>query len=139
VAKIAKPALFSIDDDPEVLQAIKRDLQQVYGRNYRVLSVDSGKKALEVLQMLRLRNQSVALFLVDQRMPHMTGVEFLQKAMELFPEAKRVLLTAYADTDAAIRAINIVNTDYYLLKPWNPPEEHLYPILNDFCGGDTKG
>jgi thioredoxin reductase (NADPH) len=131
VAKIAKPALFSIDDDPEVLQAIKRDLQQVYGRNYRVLSVDSGKKALEVLQMLRLRNQSVALFLVDQRMPHMTGVEFLQKAMELFPEAKRVLLTAYADTDAAIRAINIVNTDYYLLKPWNPPEEHLYPILND--------
>lgn len=131
MAKIAKPALFSIDDDPEVLQAIKRDLQQVYGRNYRILSVDSGKKALEVLQTLRLRNQSVALFLVDQRMPHMTGVEFLHKAMELFPEAKRVLLTAYADTDAAIRAINIVKTDYYLLKPWNPPEEHLYPILND--------
>lgn len=131
MANIAKPALFSIDDDPEVLQAIKRDLQQVYGRNYRILSVDSGKKALSVLQTLKLRNQSVALFLVDQRMPHMTGVEFLQKAMELFPEAKRVLLTAYADTDAAIRAINIVNTDYYLLKPWNPPEEHLYPILND--------
>ncbi len=131
MTKIAKPALFSIDDDPEVLQAIKRDLQQVYGRNYRILSVDSGKKALEVLQALKLRNQSVALLLVDQRMPHMTGVEFLQKAMQLFPEAKRVLLTAYADTDAAIRAINIVKTDYYLLKPWDPPEEHLYPILND--------
>ena len=131
MVKIAKPALFSIDDDPEVLQAIKRDLQQVYGRNYRVLSVDSGEKALSVLQTLKLRNQPVALLLVDQRMPHMTGVEFLQKAMELFPEAKRVLLTAYADTDAAIRAINIVKTDYYLLKPWNPPEEHLYPILND--------
>ncbi|MDJ0592872.1 MAG: FAD-dependent oxidoreductase [Pleurocapsa sp. MO_226.B13] len=131
MVKIAKPALFSIDDDPEVLRAIKRDLQQVYGRNYRVLSVDSGEKALSVLQTLKLRNQPVALLLVDQRMPHMTGVEFLQKAMELFPEAKRVLLTAYADTDAAIRAINIVKTDYYLLKPWNPPEEHLYPILND--------
>lgn len=131
MVKIAKPALFSIDDDPEVLQAIKRDLQQVYGRNYRVLSVDSGEKALEVLQTLKLRNQSVALLLVDQRMPYMNGVEFLQQAMELFPEAKRVLLTAYADTDAAIRAINIVKTDYYLLKPWNPPEEHLYPILND--------
>ncbi|MDJ0567979.1 MAG: FAD-dependent oxidoreductase [Pleurocapsa sp. MO_192.B19] len=131
MAKLAKPALFSIDDDPEVLQAIKRDLQQAYGRNYRVLSVNSGKKALEVLQELKLRNQPVALLLVDQRMPHMTGVEFLQKAMELFPEAKRVLLTAYADTDAAIRAINIVKTDYYLQKPWNPPEEHLYPVLND--------
>ena len=131
MAKIAKPAIFSIDDDPEVLRAIKRDLQQVYGRNYRVLSVESGKKALEVLQELKLRNQSVALFLVDQRMPHMTGVEFLQKAMDFFPQAKRVLLTAYADTDAAIQAINIVKTDYYLLKPWNPPEEYLYPILND--------
>ena len=131
MAKIAKPALLSIDDDPEVLRAIKRDLQQVYGRNYRVLSVDSGKKALEVLQTLKLRNQSVALLLVDQRMPHMTGVGFLQQAMEIFPKAKRVLLTAYADTDAAIRAINIVKTDHYLLKPWNPPEEHLYPVLND--------
>ena len=131
MAKIAKPALLSIDDDPEVLRAIKRDLQQVYGRNYRVLSVDSGKKALEVLQTLKLRGQSVALLLVDQRMPHMTGVEFLQRAMEIFPKAKRVLLTAYADTDAAIRAINIVKTDHYLLKPWNPPEEHLYPVLND--------
>ncbi|MBE9170877.1 FAD-dependent oxidoreductase [Pleurocapsales cyanobacterium LEGE 06147] len=131
MTKPTKPVILSLDDDPEVLRAIERDLRQVYGRRFRILPVDSGTKALEVLQKLKLRNLTVALLLVDQRMPYMTGVEFLQKAMQLFPEAKRVLLTAYADTDAAIRAINIVKTDYYLLKPWTPPEEHLYPVLND--------
>ena len=131
MAKLSKPAIFSVDDDPEVLQAIKRDLKQIYGRDYRILSVNSGKKALELLQTYKLRNHPVALFLVDQRMPNMTGVEFLQEAMKIFPDAKRVLLTAYADTDAAVRAINIVKIDHYLLKPWYPAEEHLYPILND--------
>lgn len=131
MAKLAKPVILSLDDDPEVLRAIERDLRQVFGRQFRILPIDSGTKALEVLQKLKLRNLTVALLLVDQRMPYMTGVEFLQKAMELFPKAKRVLLTAYADTDAAIRAINIVKTDFYLLKPWDPPEEHLYPVLND--------
>lgn len=131
MARLSRPALFSVDDDPEVLQAIKRDLKQLYGRNYRIISVDSGKKALELLQKFKLRNQPIALFLVDQRMPHMTGVEFLQKAMTIFPRAKRVLLTAYADTDAAVRAINTVKIDHYLLKPWYPAEEYLYPILND--------
>ncbi len=129
--KLVKPALLTIDDDLEVLRAIERDLRSVYGNRFRVLRADSGSTALEVLQKLKLRNQPVALLLVDQRMPQMTGVDFLEQAMLLFPEAKRVLLTAYADTDAAIQAINVARTDFYLLKPWTPPEEHLYPVLND--------
>lgn len=128
---LAKPAILTVDDDPEVLQAVARDLRREYGNRFRVLRADSGATALDVLKQLELRNESVALFLVDQRMPKMSGVEFLEQAMELFPEAKRVLLTAYADTDAAIRAINTVKIDYYLLKPWDPPEERLYPVLND--------
>lgn len=128
---LAKPTLITVDDDPDVLRVIERDLRQKFGKHFRVLRADSGVAALEVVQQVKLRDQSVALFLVDQRMPHMTGVEFLQQAMELFPEAKRVILTAYADTDAAIRAINTVKVDYYLLKPWDPPEENLYPVLND--------
>ncbi|UFP94266.1 FAD-dependent oxidoreductase [Gloeobacter morelensis] len=128
---MAKPAMLTIDDDPEVLQAVGRDLQSKYGGRFRVLRADSGASALATLKQLQLRNQPVALFLVDQRMPQMSGVEFLEKALPLFPEAKRVLLTAYADTDAAIRAINSVRTDYYLLKPWDPPEERLYPVLDD--------
>jgi thioredoxin reductase (NADPH) len=128
---LAKPALLTVDDDPEVLRAIERDLRQEYGRRFRVLRADSGAAALELLQQVKLRNLAVALFLVDQRMPHMTGVEFLKQAIELFPEAKRVLLTAYADTDAAIQAINRANIDHYLLKPWDPPEENFYPVLND--------
>lgn len=127
----AKPALLTVDDDPEVLQAVARDLRQEYGSRFRVLRADSGATALDVLKQLELRNETVALLLVDQRMPQMSGVEFLEQAMELFPDAKRVLLTAYADTDAAIRAINTVKIDYYLLKPWDPPEERLYPVLND--------
>jgi thioredoxin reductase (NADPH) len=126
-----KPAIVTVDDDPEVLQAVVRDLRQEYGENYRILRADSGASALEALEQLKLRNQSVALFLVDQRMPQMSGVEFLEQAMSIFPDAKRALLTAYADTDAAIRAINTTKIDYYLMKPWNPPEERLYPVLND--------
>lgn len=126
-----KPVILTIDDDSEVLQAIARDLRRQYGQRYRIVRSNSGQAALEVVQQFTLRNDTVALFLVDQRMPQMTGVEFLEQATQVFPEAKRVLLTAYADTDAAIRAINIAHLDYYLLKPWDPPEEKLYPILDD--------
>src|ERR671910_465387 len=128
---MGKPVILAVDDDPQVLRAVERDLRRKYAREYRVLRADSGASALDALGKLKLRGDPVALFLVDQRMPRMTGVEFLEKAVELFPEAKRDLLTAYADTDAAIRAINEVGLDYYLQKPWDPPEEHLYPILDD--------
>jgi thioredoxin reductase (NADPH) len=128
---MAKPVLVTIDDDAQVLRAIERDLRHKYGSDFRILRADSGATALEALKQLKLRNEPVALLLADQRMPQMTGVEFLEKAMEIFPEAKRALLTAYADTDDAIRAINKAKIDYYLLKPWNPPEEGLYPVLND--------
>ncbi len=128
---MAKPVILAVDDDPQVLRAVERDLRRKYAREYRVLRADSGESALDALDKLKLRGDPVALFLVDQRMPRMTGVEFLEKAIEIFPEAKRDLLTAYADTDAAIRAINEVGLDYYLQKPWDPPEEHLYPILDD--------
>jgi len=128
---MAKPVLLTIDDDPEVLRAIERDLRGEYGENFRVVRADSGKAALEALQKLKQRNQAVALFLVDQRMPNMTGVEFLEQAMEIFPDAKRALLTAYADTDEAIRAINKAKIDYYFMKPWAPPEQALFPVLND--------
>lgn len=126
-----KPVLMTVDDDPEVLRAVERDLRTNYGNRYRVLAADSGATALSTLEQLTVRGQAVALFLVDQRMPRMTGVEFLEKAIELFPDAKRVLLTAYADTDAAIRAINTARVDYYLMKPWDPPDERLYPIVDD--------
>src|SRR5918998_6513148 len=128
---MVKPVILAVDDDPQVLRAVERDLRRKYAREYRVLRADSGEAALGALDTLKLRGDPVALFLVDQRMPRMTGVEFLEKAVELFPEAKRDLLTAYADTEAAIRAINEVGLDYYLQKPWDPPEEHLYPILDD--------
>ncbi len=128
---MAKPVILAVDDDPQVLRAVERDLRRKYAREYRVLRADSGESALDALDKLKLRGDPVALFLVDQRMPRMTGVEFLERAVEIFPEAKRDLLTAYADTDAAIRAINEVGLDYYLQKPWDPPEEHLYPILDD--------
>ena len=128
---MAKPVILAVDDDPEVLQAIARDLRHEYGDRFRVLRAESGAIALETLQQIKLRNQTVALFLVDQRMPQMSGVEFLEQALEIFPDVKRALLTAYADTDAAIRAINTTKIDYYLMKPWDPPEERLYPVLND--------
>src|ERR1700744_4467858 len=126
-----KPILMTVDDDPEVLRAVERDLRRQYGNRYRVLAADSGAAALEAVQQLKLRNDPIALFLVDQRMPRMTGVEFLEKALELYPEAKRALLTAYADTDAAIRAINSVKIDHYLMKPWDPPEERLFGVVDD--------
>jgi thioredoxin reductase (NADPH) len=128
---MAKPVILTLDDDLEVLQSLEYDLRYEYGEHFRVLRANSPKLALEVLKKLKLRNESVALFLVDQRMPQMTGVEFLEQAVEIFPEAKRVLLTAYADTSAAINAINKTKIDYYLLKPWNPPQDLLYPVLND--------
>jgi thioredoxin reductase (NADPH) len=128
---MAKPILLSVDDDPEVLRAIERDLRKRYAENYRVMRADSGAAALEILSTLQKRNDVVALFLVDQRMPHMTGVAFLAEAKNIYPKAKRVLLTAYADTDAAIRAINEVQIQNYLLKPWDPPEQKLYPAIDD--------
>ncbi|MGH7631174.1 MAG: response regulator, partial [Gemmatimonadales bacterium] len=127
----AKPVLLSVDDDPEVLRAVERDLRRRYGQEYRVLRSESGSAALELLERLKLRGDPVALLLSDQRMPEMTGVEFLEKARGHAPDARRVLLTAYADTDAAIRAINQVRIHYYLMKPWDPPEQHLYPYLDD--------
>ena len=128
---MTKPAILTVDDDLDVLRAVERDLRREYGSDYRVLRADSGAAALEVLQELKRRGEPSALLLVDQRMPVMTGVEFLQKAIGIYPEAKRVLLTAYADTDAAITAINEVHIDHYLLKPWDPPEEKLFPVLTD--------
>jgi thioredoxin reductase (NADPH) len=121
----------TVDDDPEVLRAIERDLRRRYRERYRVLKADSGQSALEALRELKVRNDAVALLLVDQRMPGMSGVEFIKQAGSLFRDAKRVLLTAYADTEAAIRAINEANVNHYLLKPWDPPEQNLYPVLDD--------
>ncbi len=126
-----RPALLTVDDDPDVLRAIERDLRRHYGREYRVLRADSAQAALGAIDELRRRDEPVALLLADQRMPRMNGVEFLEQAMTRVPDAKRVLLTAYADTEAAIRAINTVKLDHYLLKPWDPPEEQLYPVLDD--------
>ena len=128
---MAKPVLLTVDDDPEVLRAIERDLRRKYASDYRVLRAESGPAAMEIVRELKVRNNSVALFLVDQRMPGLSGVEFLEQAMTLYPDAKRVLLTAYADTDAAIAAINEAGIDHYLLKPWHPPEENLYPVLDE--------
>jgi thioredoxin reductase (NADPH) len=128
---MVKPVILAVDDDPQVLRAVERDLRRKFAREYRVLRADSGESALDTLSKLKLRGDPVALFLVDQRMPRMTGVEFLEKAIEQFPLAKRALLTAYSDTEAAIRAINEVGLDYYLQKPWDPPEENLYPNLDD--------
>ena len=125
------PIIFSIDDDPQVLRAITRDLRTQFRQSYRILSTTSVKEALESLLDLRNKGETVALFISDQRMPEMEGVDFLQKAREFYPDAKRVLLTAYSDTDAAIRAINNVQLDYYLMKPWDPPEEKLYPVINE--------
>ncbi|MDV3352468.1 FAD-dependent oxidoreductase [Leptothoe sp. LEGE 181152] len=126
-----KPVILTIDDDPAVLQTIARDLRKQYGDRFRIVRADSGATALEAAQQLKLRGNTVALFLADQRMPGMSGVEFLNQGSDIFPAAKRALLTAYADTNAAIDAINMAQLDYYLLKPWDPPEEKLYPVLDD--------
>src|SRR4030095_12201251 len=125
------PFIIIVDDDEHVLRAIQRDVRNEYKGEYRVSATDSANEALGLLKDLKLKNETVALFISDQRMPEMEGVVFLEKAKELYPEAKSVLLTAYSDIEVAIRAINDVKLDYYLLKPWNPPEEKLYPVLND--------
>ncbi len=129
-----KPILLTVDDDPDVLRAIERDLRSQYGAEYRVVSSDSPQGALDLLKALKIRNDGVALLLADQRMPHMDGVAFLQQARQVFPDAKRALLTAYADTNAAISAINQANLDYFFMKPWDPPSENLYPQLDDLLG-----
>src|SRR5437660_9246433 len=128
---MAKPILLSVDDDSGVLRAIERDLRSQYGAEYRMMCSACKERALEVLKQLKVRNDNVALLLADQRMPRMDGVEFLQEGMRIFPDAKRALLTAYADTTAAISAINQANINYFFLKPWDPPTEHLYPQLDD--------
>ncbi|MFY9566767.1 MAG: FAD-dependent oxidoreductase [Nitrososphaeraceae archaeon] len=120
-----------MDDNPQVVRAIERDLRRQYGKRFRVLKAESGQEALRLVKKLKLRNEILALLLADQRMPQMSGVSLLEEVMNIFPEAKRVLLTAYADTEAAIRSINKAKIDYYLMKPWDPPEEQLYPILDD--------
>jgi thioredoxin reductase (NADPH) len=125
-----KPILLTVDDDPGVSRAVARDLRRNYGDNYRVVRTESGPQALETLRELKLRGDLVAVLLADHRMPEMSGLEFLEEAMDLFPHARRALLTAYADTDAAIEAINVVDLDHYLLKPWDPPEEKLYPVVD---------
>src|ERR687894_82021 len=131
---MGKPVILAVDDDPQVLRAVERDLRRRYAREYRVLRADSGESALDTLGKLMLRGDPVALLLVDQRMPRMTGVEFLERAIEQFPDARRALLTAYSDTEAAIRAINEIGLDYYLQKPWDPPDQNLYPNLDDMLG-----
>ena len=133
----AKPAILAVDDDPPVLRAVERDLRARYGDDYHVVGAGSGADALEVVRELTQRDDPVALFLVDQRMPGVTGTEFLAEALTLQPDAKRVLLTAYADTDVAIRAINEIRLDQYLLKPWDPPDEKLYPVLDDLLADWT--
>lgn len=131
---MAKPILLSVDDDADVLRAIERDLRSQYGAEYRVLGSGSPESALDLLKQLKLRSDSVALLLADQRMPRIDGVHFLQEAMRIYPEAKRALLTAYADTTAAIGAINQASIHYFFMKPWDPPTEHLYPQLDDLLG-----
>ena len=128
---MTKPVLLTVDDDVHVLSAVARDLRKRYGRDYRILRAESGAAALELLAELKHRGEPVALMLSDQRMPKMDGVAFLSEAMKYHPESKRALLTAYADTEAAIGAINQSQVDYYLLKPWDPPDEKLYPVLDD--------
>jgi len=128
---MAKPAIVTVDDDPQVLNAVERDLRARYASDYRIVGATSGAEALEAVTALKKRGDEIALFLVDQRMPAMTGTEFLLEAAPSYPNARTVLLTAYADTDAAIQAINDVGLDHYMLKPWSPPEDRLYPVLDD--------
>jgi len=128
---MTKPVILTVDDDQEVLNAVERDLRRHYRSDYRVLKASSGPEALETTRQIKARNAAVALFLVDERMPQMSGTQFLTEARKLYPDARKVLLTAYADTEAAIAGINTVGLDHYLMKPWDPPEQHLYPVLDD--------
>src|SRR6202048_143779 len=126
-----KPVILTVDDAPAVSRAVARDLRRHYGEAHRIVRAESGADALETLKQLKLRGETVATLVADYRMPQMTGIEFLEQAMDLYPAAKRVLLTAYADTHAAIDAINVVDLDHYLLQPWDPPEEKLYPVIDE--------
>jgi thioredoxin reductase (NADPH) len=135
--RVARPAILTVDDDPSVSRAVARDLRRKYGEGYRIVRAESGPQALEALKEITLRGEQVAVLLADYRMPQMSGIEFLEQAMDLFPLARRVLLTAYADTDAAIQAINVVDLDHYLLKPWDPPEEKLYPVVDSLLAAWT--
>jgi thioredoxin reductase (NADPH) len=136
---MAKPIIMTIDDEPHVLNAIARDLQTHYQSEYRIVKASSGTEALEAVQEFKRRDDPIALLLADQRMPEMSGVEFLEEAIKLYPETKRVLLTAYADTDAAIASISALGLDYYLMKPWDPPEERLFPVLDDLLSDWMAG
>ena len=131
---MSKPTILAVDDDPDVSAAITRDLRGRYATDYRIVRATSGPEALEVLAKLALRGQPVALIVADQRMPQMTGIEMLEQARTHAPGAKYLLLTAYADTDVAIKAINDIGLDYYLLKPWDPPDERLFPVIDDLLG-----
>jgi thioredoxin reductase (NADPH) len=128
---VHRPAIVTVDDDPSVSRAVARDLRREYGAEHRIVRGESGQQTLEALRELKLRGDQVAVILADYRMPQMNGIEFLEQAMDIFPYARRVLLTAYADTEAAIQAINLVDVDHYLLKPWDPPEEKLYPVVTE--------
>ena len=125
-----RPVLVTVDDDASVSRAVARDLRRRYGEHYRIVRAEDPQQALDALREVKLRGDAVAAILADYRMPGMNGIEFLEQAMDLFPRARRALLTAYADTDAAIAAINVVDVDHYLLKPWDPPEEKLYPVVD---------
>ena len=120
----------TVDDDPDVSRAVARDLRRRYGEQHRIVRAESGEAALDALRQMKLRGDLVAMILADYRMPQLNGIEFLERAMDIYPGARRALLTAYADTGAAIDAINVVDLDYYLLKPWDPPEEKLYPVVD---------
>src|SRR5919197_3990476 len=127
---LSRPAIFTVDDDPGVSRAVARYLRRRYGEEYQIVRASSGDEGLDALREIKLRGGRVAVVLADYRMPQMNGIEFLEQAMDLFPNARRALLTAYADTDAAIQAINVVDGDHYLLKPWDPPDEKLYPVVD---------
>jgi thioredoxin reductase (NADPH) len=128
-----QPIIFIVDDDVQVLRAITRDLKNKFRHDYRILSTSSPKEILDSLLELKNKGETVAMFISDQRMPGIEGVDFLTQAMDFYNDAKKVLLTAYSDTDAAIKAINTVKLDYYLTKPWDPPEEKLYPVIEDLA------
>jgi thioredoxin reductase (NADPH) len=131
---MAKPIIFTVDDEEQVRNAVERDLKRHYSKRFRIIKASSGAEGMRTVNELKRRNDAVALFLVDQRMPEMSGTEFMAAARDVYPEARKVLLTAYADTEAAISAINEVGLDHYLMKPWTPPDENLYPILDDLIG-----
>ena len=129
--RLSRPAIVTVDDDPSVSRAVARDLRREYGAQHRIVRGESGPQTLDAVRELKLRGEQVAVIIADYRMPQMNGIEFLEQVMDIFPSARRVLLTAYADTDAAIQAINLVDVDHYLLKPWDPPEEKLYPVVTE--------